>query len=85
MTQMIVHYTIADYARFKPAFDADAEDRGRNGLTLLQLWRESDQSAWALYQVNDAKTAQDYLADAAGAFNSQAGVSATSAHLLETA
>ncbi|MDO5606766.1 MAG: hypothetical protein Q4G25_16565 [Paracoccus sp. (in: a-proteobacteria)] len=83
--QMLVHYTIADYARFKTAFDADAEDRGNNSLSLLQLWRESGSSAWALYQVADAKQAQDYLNGAAGAFNAQAGVSATALHLLETA
>lgn len=83
--QMLVHYTIADYAKFKAAFDGDAEDRGNNSLSLLQLWRESDTSAWALYQVADAKQARAYLDGAAGVFNSLAGVSGTQAHALETA
>jgi len=85
MTQMIAHYSIADYARFRAAFDADAEDRGNNGLSLLQLWRESDQSAWALFQVADAAAARAYLEGAAGVFNNQAGVSATAFHFVETA
>jgi hypothetical protein len=83
--QLIAHYTVADYAVFRVAFDADAEDRGHNGLSLLQLWREDRGNAWALYQVNDAKAARAYLSGGAAAFNSQAGVSATDFHFLETA
>lgn len=85
MTQMIAHYTISDFARFKTQFDADAEDRGNNGLSLLQLWREGDGSAWALYQVADAARAQDYLGKAATVFNTQAGVTNAEFHLVETA
>ncbi|AUM73389.1 hypothetical protein [Paracoccus jeotgali] len=83
--QMLVHYSIDDYARFKSAFDADAEDRSNNSMSLLQLWREGGDSVWALFQVHDAKKARAYLDGAAGVFNSQAGVSATRAHMLETA
>lgn len=85
MTQMIAHYQIADYAQFKTAFDADAEDRGNNGLSLLQLWREDGGNAWALYSVADATAARDYLDGAAGVFNSQAGVRGTAFHFVETA
>lgn len=85
MTQMIAHYQVADYAQFKNAFDADAEDRGNNGLSLLQLWREDGGNAWALYAVADAKAARDYLDGAAGVFNSQAGVRGTAFHFVETA
>ena len=84
MSQMLAHYTLADYARFKAAFDNDAEDRGNNGLSLLQLWREGATSAWALYSVSDAKAARGYLEGAAGVFNSQAGVTGTEFHFLET-
>ncbi|MDN3710801.1 hypothetical protein QWZ10_01280 [Paracoccus cavernae] len=83
--QLIANYTFADYATFRAAFDRDSEDRGRNGMTLLQLWRENPTSAWALYQISDAKAAQDYLSGAAGVFNAQAGVSAVRSHLVETA
>lgn len=85
MTQMIARYQTADYARFRTAFDADAEDRGNNGLSLLQLWRAENGDAWALYQIGDALKARAYLESGAGAFNSQAGVSATEFHFLETA
>lgn len=84
MTQMIAHYQIADFDRFRTQFDADAEDRGNNGLSLLQLWREGDGSAWALYQVSNAAKAQDYLGKAAAVFNTQAGVSQAEFHLVET-
>ena len=83
--QLIAHYTLANYAAFRAAFDDDAEDRGHNGLSLLQLWREDGGNAWALYQVNDAKAARTYLSGGAAAFNAQAGVSATDFHFLETA
>lgn len=85
MTQMIAHYSVSNYAAFKAAFDADAEDRGNNGLSLLQLWRESDTSAWALFNLGDAQAAKAYLQGAAGVFNTQAGVTATAFHMVETA
>lgn len=83
--QLIARYAIDSYAVFRSAFDADAEDRGLNGLSLLQLWREGDRGAWALYQVGDAKAAHAYLSGGAGAFNAQAGVSETEFHFVETA
>ncbi|WEF23373.1 hypothetical protein [Paracoccus sp. S3-43] len=83
--QLIAHYSVNDYPAFKLSFDADAEDRGNNGLTLLQLWQENNGSAWALFSVSDAKAARAYLDGAATVFNSQAGVSAFSYHFVETA
>lgn len=85
MNQMLVRYDIADFTAFKAAFDRDAEDRGANGLSLLQLWREGGSRAWALYSVSNPAKAKAYLDGAAAVFNSQAGVGASQAHLLETA
>lgn len=85
MSQMIAHYAVTEYASFRTAFDADAEDRGNNGLSLLQLWREDATSAWALYTVSDAKAARAWLEGAAGVFNTQAGVTAADFHFVETA
>ena len=62
----------------------DAEDRGRNGLSLLQLWREDDGHSWALFQVGNPKAARDYLDGAAAVFAAQAGVTATDVHFVET-
>jgi len=84
MTQMLVHYRTADFAAFKAAFDGDAEDRGRNGLSLLQLWKAADGSAWALFQVSDAARARAFVSGETTAFNAQAGVT-TDFHLLQTA
>lgn len=83
--QMIAHYTVADPVTFRTAFDADAEDRGRNGLSLLQLWREDDRNHWALFQVTDAKAARAYLSGGAAPFNAQAGVTGVDFHFVETA
>lgn len=82
--QMLAHYQIKDYATFKTAFDNDAEDRGNNGLSLLQLWREDGSSVWALFNVGNPSNAKDYLNGAAGVFHSQAGVTGTSFHFVET-
>lgn len=85
MTQMIAHYTVSDYAKFKPAFDTDAEDRGNNGLSLLQLWREDNGNAWTLFTVSDAHAARAWLDGPAAVFNSQAGVTSVDLHFVETA
>lgn len=83
--QMLAHYRIENgYDTFRAAFDADAEDRGRNSLSLLQLWREDGANIWALYDVADAAAARAYLDGAAGVFNSQAGVTASDFHFVET-
>ena len=84
-TQLLARYDIADYGRWKSAFDADAEDRGNASLSVLQIWREGTGRAWVLFQVSNPGRAQDYLGTAAQVFNSQAGVSDTEYHLLETA
>ncbi|HRO14765.1 MAG TPA: hypothetical protein PLL33_06930 [Paracoccus sp. (in: a-proteobacteria)] len=84
-TQLLARYDIADFARWKSAFDADAEDRGHNSLSVLQIWREGNGRVWVLFQVSNAGRAREYLNGAAQVFNSQAGVSATEYHLLETA
>lgn len=83
--QALVNYKVTHYSKFKNAFDEDAEDRSHNGMSLLQLWRENNGSAWALFQLQDAKKAHDYLNGAAGVFNSLAGVETTSIHILEIA
>ena len=84
-TQLLARYDVAEFGRWKTAFDADAEDRGNASLSVLQIWREGTSRAWVLYQVADPRRAQEYLGRAAQVFNSQAGVSDSEFHLLETA
>ncbi|MFV0408484.1 MAG: hypothetical protein ACK5LJ_01905 [Paracoccus sp. (in: a-proteobacteria)] len=82
---MLVHYTFADYPTFKTAFDNDSEDRSNNAMLLMQLWRESNSSAWALFDLHDPLKARAYLDGAAGVFNSQAGITAVQTHMLDNA
>ena len=65
--QLLCRIDTPDYAAWRRAFDDDAEERGRAGLTLLQLWREADAEnrVAALFQVNDRDRAAAYLATAA--------------------
>lgn len=83
--QMIAHYKVKDYSAFKTAFDEHVEDRDNAGLSLLQLWREDNGNAWALYQVNNGAATRAYLDGAAGVFNSLAGVTSAEFHMVETA
>ncbi|ARJ69684.1 hypothetical protein [Paracoccus contaminans] len=83
--QIIARYDIADYAQFRAAFDADAEDRGHASLSVLQIWREGAQRVWVLYQVADGKRAMDYLDSAGQVFNGRAGVQASAFHTVQTA
>lgn len=84
MNQILTHYRINDYVRFKTAFDAAAENRGHAGLTLLQLWREGGDAVWALYSVSNPAKARDYLSGSAKVFETQAGVTSAEIHMLET-
>ena len=85
MTQMIAHYTVADFAAFRSQFDQDAEDRGNASLSVLQIWREGNARVWVLYQIADGKRALAYLDGAAQVFNSRAGVTAAEFHVVQTA
>ena len=73
--QLLTRYTAFD----KAAFDADAENRGQAGLSLLQLWR-GEGAHWALFSVNDRGKAQDWLSRAGSM-----GHGPDESHLLETA
>jgi len=83
--QLILNYQVSDYDSFRRAFDAAAEERGRHGLSLLQLWRENAGSAWALFTVTNAKAAKEWLGGNVQVFNSLAGVQDARAHFVETA
>lgn len=82
--QILARYSIEDYAKFKAAFEEDAEDRANNSLGVLQMWRETNGAIWVLYDSHDDARAKDYLEGAAQVFNRQAGVSESELHMLET-
>jgi len=66
--QLLCHYDTADFAAWKAAFDADAEDRRLAGLTLLQMWRSADRASAVicLFEVNDRKKAEGWIATETG-------------------
>lgn len=61
--QLLTQTTTTDFALWKSAFDADAEQRMTAGLTLLQMWRDADNDAQVLclFKVNDRDRAQNWL------------------------
>ena len=76
MTQQL----LARYDSFdRAAFDGDAENRSNAGVSLLQLWRGSG-SHWALFGINDADKARDWLDKTAAL-----GHGPAEHHFLETA
>ena len=84
-TQLLARYDFTDHAKFRAAFDADAEDRGHASLSVLQVWREGAGTAWVLYQVADPARARVYLDGAQQLFASQGSVTGSEFHMLETA
>ncbi|MFH5775714.1 hypothetical protein ACHFJ0_15790 [Paracoccus sp. NGMCC 1.201697] len=85
MTQMIARFKVADFAKFRTEFDADNPRRSHNSLNLLQLWRESDTDAWALFEVTDAARANTYISVMKAIFGPKAGVQTSEFHFVETA
>lgn len=79
--QLLVRFDTGGYSEWKSAFDADTEDRMTAGLSLLQLWRDTDNAAvaWALFDANDRAKAEGWLTKERGL-----GASST-AHFLSTA
>ena len=61
--QLLCRVEIGDYDKWRAGFDAEAENRGAAGLTLLQLWRDTDDErcVLALFEVNDRGRARAYL------------------------
>ncbi len=51
---------------FMTEFDADAENRGLAGLTMLQMWHDADDATriLCLFEVNDRTRANDWIAKA---------------------
>ncbi|GLS88106.1 hypothetical protein GCM10010873_30800 [Cypionkella aquatica] len=66
--QMIYQIDTSDYATWKSGFDADSENRGAAGLSVLQIWRDADSASKiaVLFEVNDRKRAQDWVKTEAG-------------------
>ena len=61
--QLLCHIETGGYDAWRREFDADAEGRGRAGLSLLQIWREADapDTTLLLFEVSDRDRAEPYL------------------------
>jgi len=57
--QLLLRFDAFDQTRF----DDDAETRAAAGLTLLQLWTAEGATRWALFSVNDAAKARNWLSE----------------------
>lgn len=66
--QLLCQIETADPASWRGAFDADAENRGQAGLTLLQIWNAADSRGefFLLFEVNDRRKAEAWIERQAG-------------------
>ncbi|UWR21702.1 hypothetical protein [Sulfitobacter sp. S190] len=86
--QLICHFTVSDFDRWRSAWDADHEARTQAGLTVLQLWRGPDDGtrAHALLSVNNRAHAQAWIDRSDALSGDDAGtVSDSSYHFVTTA
>lgn len=85
--QLLCRNDVTDFDTWREVFDADREDQGRAGLTLLQIWRESGNPTrvWFLFEVNDKAKAQAFMdAPDAELHAKKAGVTDGEYHFVET-
>lgn len=61
MTQLLIQTTAPDYAAWKAAFDAEAENIAAASLTPLQIWKGDTNAVLVLFEVQNRKNAQSWL------------------------
>ncbi len=85
--QLLAYLKVRDYEKWRTAFDDDAESRGRAGLTLLQIWRQTDDGnlVWMLYEVSERGMAEEYLGGLGQLHAEQGGASDGGHHFVRTA
>ncbi|MGJ8546507.1 MAG: hypothetical protein ACSHWZ_13765 [Sulfitobacter sp.] len=86
--QMICHLEVTNFADWKAAFDADDESRRNAGLTVLQIWRASDDDSHAFFlmTVADRTRAQEWMDRSIALSSDDKGtVTHASAYFIETA
>lgn len=85
--QLIAHRKVKDYDAWRAVFDDDAESRGKAGMTLMQLWREADDTTrvWMLFEVSDRAMASEYLEGLGQIHAQQGGTTEAGHHFLRLA
>jgi hypothetical protein len=61
MTQLLIQTSAPDYAAWKSAFDAEAENIAAASLNTLQIWKGNQNAVLALFEVANRKNAQAWL------------------------
>ena len=66
MPQLLVRHKVADYGKWKPAFDAHAATQKAAGLTGGRLFRNADdpQEIVILFEANDLAAARGFVQSA---------------------
>lgn len=62
MTQLLIQTTAPDYAAWKAAFDAEAENIAAASLNTLQIWNGDQNAILVLFEVHNRKNAEAWLA-----------------------
>lgn len=61
MTQLLIQTSAPDYAAWKAAFDAEAENIAAASLNTLQIWKGDGGAVLVLFEVANRKNAQAWL------------------------
>ena len=61
MTQPLIQTSAPDYAAWKAAFDAEAENIAAASLNTLQIWKGDTNAVLVLFEVANRKNAQAWL------------------------
>lgn len=61
MTQLLIQTSVPDYAAWKAAFDAEAENIAAASLNTLQIWKADGGAVLVLFEVANRKNAQAWL------------------------
>lgn len=62
MTQLLIQTSAPDYAAWKAAFDAEAENIAAASLSTLQIWKGEQNAILVLFEVANRKNAEAWLA-----------------------
>lgn len=62
MTQLLIQTSAPDYAAWKAAFDAEAENIAAASLSTLQIWKGDQNAILVLFEVANRKNAEAWLA-----------------------
>ena len=62
MTQLLIQTSAPDYATWKAAFDAEAENIAAASLSTLQIWKGEQNAILVLFEVANRKNAEAWLA-----------------------